>query len=172
MKRAGIRGRTVLILAGVFLLVFIIYLLLSLFVKEKKTAFSFTGVAADGSHVTLSENFGERGTALIFYNTELPVAIETVRLFEKYASDYPTVDIMPISLDEGTLEERIEKSKKAGLTLFEHTLFDVDGDLAALYNVTTQIPCIYFIDKDGIVQDTYPVHLSERSLQKELNSIA
>ncbi len=171
MKRAGIRPRTVFILIGVFVLIFVIYLVLSVLFKEKSAAYDFTGVAADGSHVTLSDNYTKRGTALVFYDTETPRAVETVQQLEKAAKKFPTVDLITVSIDAGTLKERIAKSEKAGLTALPHSLYDVDGELAKLYNISAT-PCIYFIDKDGIVQDGYIGIISEDSLQSELEGIA
>jgi len=171
MKRAGIRARTVLIIIGIFILMFTLYLVFSVIFKEKKPAYDFTGVAADGTHVTLSDNYTKCGSIVMFYDTETPLAVETVKQLEKAAKKHPTVDVITISVDSGTLEEQIAKSKEAGLTLFEHSLYDVDGKLAELYNISAT-PCIYFIDKDGIVQDGYLGTISDESLQSEIEDIA
>ena len=172
MKRAGIRGRTVLIIVAVFILMIVLYLALTVIFKEKPPAVDFTGVSASSSHVTLADNYGKSGTLLVFYDTETEKAVETMKLIQKHAPDYPTVDILSVSVDQGTLEERVAKAKKAGITLDDHSLFDVDGEIAKLYGVTTQLPCLYFIDKDGIVQDAYPVNITESTLESELENIA
>lgn len=171
MKRAGIRARTVFILIGIFVLIFVLYLVLSVLLKEKAPAYDFTGVAADGSHVTLSDNYEKCGSLILFYDTETPRAVDTYLQVAKAAKKFPTVDIITVSVDAGTLEERIAKSTEAKLTPFDHSLYDVDGKLAELYNISAT-PCLYFIDKDGIVQDAYLGIISEDSLQSELKAIA
>ncbi|MBQ7090944.1 MAG: TlpA family protein disulfide reductase [Clostridia bacterium] len=171
MKRAGIRPRTILILIGIFILIFAIYLVLSILLKEKAPAYDFTGTAADGSHITLSDNYTKCGTAVLFYDTATPRAVDTVKQLEKAAKKFKTVDFITVSVDEGTLEEQVAKSKEAGLTPFDHSLYDMDGKLAKLYNISAT-PCLYFIDKDGIVQDAYLGIISDDSLQSELENIA
>lgn len=165
--------RPALITAAVAVLFVSVYLILSAALKEPQPqpAMDITGPTQDGTLFSLLDNKGERGTLLIFFNHDTGKAINAMVQISEIAPEYKTVDIVAVATGKGTIEEQIAIMKENGITVFPHTLFDINGEMAKTYNVTGT-PVLYFIDKNGMVTDDYLAVISDKSLRKELAAIA
>lgn len=165
-------GRTALIVLCVAVIFLMSYLIISSIINKEQHQYApdITGVTADGKTLySLSDNLGKKGTVLVFFDCETPKAIEVMQLISQVAPNYD-VDVMAISKGDGTIEEQLNKIKENNITVFSHTLFDTDGEMAKAYNVTNT-PITYFIDKEGRITDAYIASISEKSLKKELDAI-
>lgn len=174
MKKKTFSGRTgCLIIALVMLLLIICVFVLPLVFRDKKSqpAIDITGVTADGqTQFTLSENEGKIGTVLIFFNHNTGKAIETMQMLSELAPNY-NVDVVAVATGSGTIEEQLAIMKEHEITVFPHTLFDLEGKMAKAYNVKGT-PVTYFIDKNGLVVDAFISTISEKSMKKNLSAIA
>ena len=172
MKKQFKYGRTALIVIAVALIFLISYLIIASVWKknEHRYAPDITGVTADGKTLySLSDNLDSTATLLVFFDHKTDKAVEVLQLISTVAPDYD-VDVMAIATGEGTIEEQIKILKEKEITVFPHTLFDLDGEMAKAYNVT-ETPVTYFIDKTGRINDAYIASISEKSLRKELSAI-
>ncbi len=172
MKKSTKYVRTALILIAVALIFLISYLIIASVWKknEHRYAPDITGVTADGKSLySLSENLSRTGTLLVFFDHDTEKAVELLQLISTVAPDYD-VDVMAVATGEGTIEQQLTILKENEITVFPHTLFDLDGEMAETYNVT-ETPVTYFIDKTGRINDAYISSISEKSLRKELSAI-
>lgn len=173
MKKTLKYGRTALIVVGVALVFLLSYLILSTVIKRSEPAYApdITGVAADGKTLfSLSENLGKTGTLLIFFDQTTDKAISAMQLISKVAPDYE-VDVVAVSTEKGTIEDQLVALKEQNVTVFPHTLFDLKGEMAKVYNITAT-PILYFIDKNGEITHAYIANITEKTLRKELSAIA
>ena len=65
------RIRNFLVAAGVFVLVIVIYLTLSVVTKKPQKAYDFSAGTQHGQVVSLSDNYGKRGSVVIFIDPEI-----------------------------------------------------------------------------------------------------
>ena len=171
MKKIWKYGRTTLVVLGVLLVFAISYLIVSSILNKNENRYApdICGVTADKKSYSLSDNLNKTGTLLIFFDCDTPKAVELMQSISKLAPSY-NVDVMAVSTGEGTIEEQIALMKEKEITVFPHTLFDVDGEMAKTYNIK-ETPITYFIDKTGRICDAYVASISEKSLKKELAGI-
>lgn len=131
-----------------------------------------TGVTADGESLySLSDNRGRCGTVLIFFDLSTGKARDLMLLLSETAPRYPKADVIAVSTGEGSVSEQVAAMREAGITVFPHTLFDLDGEMARIYNIHGT-PITYFIDKNGLVQEAFVASISAKSLEKALSAIA
>lgn len=173
MNRIPKAARPILVIAGVAIVFLISYFIISAVWKEDEPqyAYDITGVTADGETLySLSDNYGSTGTVLIFFNHDTGKAIELMQQLSAAAPDYH-VDVIAVATGEGTIEEQKAIMEENGITVFPHTLFDLDGEMAKTYNIHGT-PITYFIDKNGLITEAFVASISEKSLHKCLAAIA
>ncbi|MBQ8893652.1 MAG: TlpA family protein disulfide reductase [Clostridia bacterium] len=171
MKNAKF-ARPALIVAAVAVVFILAYLILSAVWKEEEPqyAIDITGVTADGKTLySLSDNYGEQGTVLVFFNHNTGKAIEVLQQISKIAPEYDA-DVIAVATGEGTISEQIAIMEENDITVFPHTLFDLEGEMADAYNISGT-PITYFIDKNGRIIDAYVASISEKSMRKTLEAI-
>lgn len=173
MSRLPRYARTLIIVAAVAVVFLISYFVISAVWKDEEPQYApdITGVTADGETLfSLSDNLGNTGTVLVFFNHNTGKAIEVLQLLSQVAPDY-AVDVVAVATGEGSIEEQLAIMKENGITVFPHTLFDLEGEMAATYNVKAT-PITYFIDKNGQITDAFVASVSERSMRKNMEAIA
>lgn len=172
MKNLPKYGRTAIVAAGVAIVFIVVYFIVSAIWKPKEPQYApdITGVTADGQSLySLADNFGKTGTVLVFFNHDTGKAIELMQQLTAAAPNY-AVDVVAVATGKGSIEEQKAIMQQNNITIFPHTLFDLDGEMAKTYNVNGT-PVTYFIDKNGIVVDAFIASISEKSLNKALASI-
>ncbi len=167
-------ARTAIIVAAVAVIFLVSYFVISALWKEEEPpcAPDITGVTANGKTLySLSDNYGAngKGTVLVFFNHDTGKAIELMQQLSDIAPQYD-VDVIAVATGKGSIKEQIAIMEKNHITLFPHTLFDLDGAIAEIYNVKGT-PITYFIDKNGLIQEAFVASISEKSLHKWLKEI-
>ncbi len=165
--------RPFLIVLGVALVFILTFFILSLFIgdKEPQPAIDIVGVEKDGATLySLSENFGKKGVALVFFELEHRHSQEVMQRMVPKAKELG-VEVVAVCVSDLSIKESLQKMEALKMPLAEHTLFDLQGEMAKKYNVSTA-PCTYFIDKNGMMVDAYLGTISEDSIEKELKAIA
>ncbi len=164
--------RPFLIILAVALVFVLTFFILTLFIgkKEPQPAIDVTGVEADGQTLySLSENFGKKGVALVFFELEHRHSQEVLQRIVPKAKELG-VEVVAVCVSDGTIQESLARMKELEMPVAEHTLFDLQGEMAKKYNVTAP-PCTYFIDKNGMMVDAYLGTISEKSAVAELKEI-
>ncbi len=171
MKKTNF-ARPVLVILGVAVLCLICWLAADLIIgDEPQKALDITGVCADEQTLySLSDNYGQKGTILVFFDLDTGKAVELMESLREITPDYPEVDVIAVSTTQGTIAE--QKQRLAELKIdFPHILFDIDGEMAKTYQISGT-PITYFIDKNGYVQEAYVSVISAKSLRKELAALS
>lgn len=173
MRRFTHFSRPIIVFAAILLLILLLYLVLSLVWRSDDPQYApdITGVTADGTSLfSLSDNRGETGTVLIFFDPETGKAVELMQQLSTAVEGYE-VDVVAVAVGAESVEGELALMEEQAVPVFSHTLFDLDGAMAEAYNISAA-PITYFIDKNGLVQDVFISSISEKSLQKALASIA
>lgn len=173
MSRLPKYARTLIVVAAVAVVFLVSYFIISAVWKEEEPQYApdITGVTADGETLySLSDNLGKSGTVLIFFNHDTGKALEMMQQLSTLAPDY-TVDVIAVATGEGTIAEQVAIMEENNITIFPHTLFDLNGEMAAAYNINAT-PITYFIDKNGQIIDAYVATISEGSMRKSMEAIA
>ncbi len=171
MKKSNF-ARRVLVVLGVAVLCLISWLIADLIIgDEPQKAIDITGVCADEKTLySLSDNYGQKGTVLVFFDLDTGKAVELMERLRDIAPDYPNVDVIAVSTTKGTIAEQKKRLAERNID-FPHILFDIDGEIAKTYQISGT-PITYFIDKNGYVQDAYVSVISAKSLKKELSALS
>ena len=165
--------RPAIVVCAVFLLFLITLLIVSALMPNKDPALApdITGVTADGKTLrSLYDLPEEKGTLLIFFDCRSKHAVKAMKLIGEIAPDYD-VNLMAVSETGGEIKAQLASMKELEIPLAEHTVFDVKGEMAKIYNVKNT-PVIYFIDKNKEVEEAFIAAISEKSLKKCLKKIA
>ena len=165
--------RPFIIVLSVALIFFLSFFILSLFIRDKEPqpAPDIVGVGADGQTLyALSDQYGERGIALVFFGLDHRHSQEVMQRIVPQA-EKEGVLVVAVCTEVSSVEQALQKMKELKIPQAEITLFDLDGEMAKEYNVTAA-PCTYFIDKSGNILDAYLGTISEKSIEKELQAIA
>ncbi len=163
----------------IILLIIVVFCAAALFIasilggdRDLGKAIDFSGHTLSGEKVTLSQNFGKKGTVLCFYDTKSDygdsmLSAIKAQITERYGKD---LDVVVVAMDgEKTASELSAYMKEKGV-LFEHTLLDADGSISALYNITSS-PITYFINKEGSVRASVLGTLTPTKMQKYIAMI-
>lgn len=164
--------RPFIVILAVALIFFLSFFVLSLFINEDKApqpAPDVVGPKADGSIYSLSDNFGKQGVALIFFELEHRHSVEAMQHLIPKAKEQK-VEVVAVCVSQLPIEQSLAKMKELEIPQGTHTLFDLEGEMAKAYALTTA-PCTYFIDKNGMIRDAYPGPISESSAEKELKAL-
>ena len=160
------RFRSIAVAVGVLALVAVIFLLLTLTHKEPQHALDFTVGARSGQVLRLSDNFGKRGTVVMFIDPELEGSND---LLERVAAKKGDCALLALSVSVLPESEQ--------LSLLPESVRELDGicfecsDAVEKYNVS-HAPITYFIDKDGLVREAYVGAMRDKSIEKCIKMIA
>ena len=161
-------GRRGLVIGGVVLLCLIAWLIAGLIVgREPQPAIDIVGPDAKGELHALSDAFGKRGTVLLFFDTKTDKATELLEQVAALDKEYDA-NVMAVAVN-GDYEEQKKALQEMGIDL-TCLVFDVEGEMAKAYNVTTT-PVTYFIDKSGMVQDVFLSSITDQTLKKAFSSL-
>lgn len=168
MKQSHTKRRIWIIL-GLVLICLAAYLLASLILGGKpQPAYNIIGPDQKGTLHSLSDQFGRRGTVLLFFDTKTEKAIELLEQIAGLSGNYD-VNVVTVAVN-GDYEK--QKKELARLKLPEKilVLFDVEGEMAKTYNINST-PVTYFIDKNGMVQDVFLSSITDKSLKKSMDAL-
>ncbi len=135
--------------------------------KEPKPALNITGVAGDGSLVSLSDHFGKKSTVLLFFDIETPKALELLEQIDALAPQYE-VEVMAVAC-HGEMKEQKKKLSELEINM-SNILYDVEGSAVKTYNVGAT-PVTYFIDKSGMVREVFLSSITDKTLEKALAAL-
>ncbi len=162
------RIRNFLVAAGVFVLVIVIYLTLSVVTKKPQKAYDFSAGTQHGQVVSLSDNYGKRGSVVIFIDPEIEGATKLLSQIIKLHGD---ADIIALSVSELPENEQKEKLKAASADILElEKLCFESSEAIEKYNIGAT-PVTYFIDKDGYVVDVFVGAIRDSSIEKCIEKI-
>lgn len=154
------RFRGILVAAGVLALVAAIYFMLTLFHKEPDHAIDFTVGAHTGQVLRLSDNYGKRGSIVMFID---PGIEGSNALMERIAQRADGAFFFALSVSGLPEEEQLALLPESVRGL-EGLCFEC-SDAVEKYNVG-HAPLTYFIDKDGIVREAYVGAMRDSSIEK------
>ena len=157
-----------LCVAVVFLAVFFIITAITGDI-EPQPAPDITGVAYDETSLySLSENFGEHGTVLVFVD---PMIEEDLLYLAKLmVLDISGEQVVAVSIsDQPFAAQKTEIERLAVESV--RFVFDTDGEMAKTYGISGS-PVTYFIDKNGMILDAHLGHINTKTLEKSFAAIA
>lgn len=97
------RIRNFLVAAGVFVLVIVIYLTMSVVMKKPQKAYDFSAGTQHGQVISLSDNYGRCGSVVIFIDPEVEGATNLLsRIIERGGQ----ADIIALSVSELSEQEQ------------------------------------------------------------------
>ena len=171
MKNFLKHSRPFLVAAAVALIFFISFLLVTKLAgkKDPQPAPDITGVAYDETSLySLSENFGEHGTVLVFVD---PMAEEDLQyLAELTAMDPDRQQVLAVSVSDQSFATQKAEIRRLALESVRF-VFDLDGEMAKTYGISGT-PVTYIIDKNGMILDAHLGHLNTKTLEKSFQKIA
>lgn len=135
--------------------------------KEPKPALNITGVAEDGSLVSLSDHFGKKSTVLLFFDIETPKALELLEQIDALAPQYE-VEVMAVAC-HGEMKEQKKKLSELEIDM-GNILYDIEESATKTYNVGAT-PVTYFIDKSGMVREVFLSSITDKTLEKALAAL-
>ena len=160
------RTRNFLIMFGVALLFVAVFFIMSTFSKEPQMAHDFYAGTHKGEVISLYDNIGKTPTALLFADPEVEGSNTVLsRLLEKKDS----IDIIVVSVSKLEVEKQMELLPK-GWDSIEKFCFE-GSDAIEKYNIGNA-PILYFIDKDGFVQDAFVAGIKETTLDKTIKKLS
>ena len=159
------RIRNFLVAAGVFVLVIVIYLTLSVVTKKPQKAYDFSAGTQHGQVVSLSDNYGKRGSVVIFIDPEIEGATKLLSQIIKLHGD---ADMSVSELPENEQKEKL-KAASADILELEKLCFE-SSEAIEKYNIGAT-PVTYFIDKDGYVVDVFVGAIRDSSIEKCIEKI-
>ena len=168
-KRAFKTFLIVALVATLFLVSF--YAVITLWPKgDPIPAEDITAPAADGSLYSLSAHLQKEPVVLVFFELEHRHSQEVIQRMIP-AAKKQGIEVVAVCVSALSPEQALARMKELKMPTPAHLLFDQDGSVAKVYNVTSP-PCIYFIDKNGMIVDAYLGTISEDSLAKELQELS
>ena len=159
------RIRNFLVAAGVFVLVIVIYLTMSVVMKKPQKAYDFSAGTQHGQVISLSDNYGRCGSVVIFIDPEVEGATNLLsRIIERGGQ----ADIIALSVSELSEQEQREKLSDDILAL-KKLCFE-SSEAIEKYNIGAA-PVTYFIDKEGYVREVYVGAMRDSSIEKCIEMI-
>ena len=122
-----------------------------------------------GNRVKLSD-FVDTPLLIVFWATWSSEASDQMHILDQYLSEEGNQLVQIVAID--TQEEKSVVSsfmRRGGYTV--PVLTDVQGATAAEYDVKS-LPMLYFIGRDGVIQDAYAGVMSQRMLVDKLEKIS
>lgn len=159
------RVRNYAIATGVLLLVIVIYLVLSVVVKQPPRAYDFTVGTHKGEVIRLSDNYGKSASVVIFIDPQVEGSTE---LLSRLLSQAQGADVIALSVSALSEEEQTAMLS-ADILGMEKLCFE-SSDAIEKYNIGNA-PVTYFIDKEGLVRQAMIGPVSDASIQKSLKKI-
>lgn len=156
------RVRNFAVIILVFLLVIAVYLTLTVVTKKPQQAYDFSAGTQYGKIISLSDNYGKRGTVVIFIEPEIEGATELLsRIIERKGD----ADIIALSISRLSEQEQREKlAGKEDILSLEKLCFE-SSDAVEKYNISAS-PITYFVDKDGYVKEVYVGAMKDSSIER------
>lgn len=137
--------------------------------KDPQPAPDITGVAYDETSLySLSENFGDHGTVLVFLD---PMIEEDLLYLAKLMMlDIDREQVVAVSIsDQPFAAQKTEIERLAVESV--RFVFDTDGEMAKTYGISGS-PVTYFIDKNGMILNAHLGHINTKTLEKAFKQIA
>lgn len=173
MKQANTQKR-ILILLGVVATFLVAFLLVSFLMKsvgkQKMPAREIAGPDAAGILHALSDERGEDGAVLIFFDTNTPQATNLLETISSLEKDYQS-KVIAIAIN-GEYDHQKKEIAKLKLSKETLVLYDVENKMAETYNVSAT-PVTYFIDKNGMMLKKYSFlgSIKESTLKEAFSAI-
>lgn len=160
------KTRNFLIILAVLLVFVISFFVLSLF-KDKGPQMShdFAAGTHRGEVISLHDNIGKTATALIFFDPSVEGSNATL---SKFIAKRDKIDVIAVSVSDLSEDEQ-KKLLPEGWDTLDKLCFD-GTEAVPKYNIGNA-PIIYFIDKDGYVQDVYVASIKDETIDKLIEKL-
>lgn len=171
MKRIFSVLRPFIIMTGIVLLFVLCFYLVDALTrnKEPQPAPDFMALCYDESSLfSLSENFGQTGSAVVFFDPADEKS--ALHLAAVMVANGDRADVIGVSVSKEPFTAQKEQIEKYDLSS-ARILFDHEEKVAETYGISG-VPVTYFIDKDGRIREAHLGGISAKTLEKCFQKIA
>lgn len=150
---------------GIAVLCVVLWMVISVATKSPKPAIDITLTSVSGTQFKLSDNYGKRGSVLIFIDPEVEGSNLVLDTIIEKKGDADIIAVSVSDIDTNTQLSHLTENARALEKLV------LSGKSATeTYNIGNA-PVTYFIDKEGLVQNAFIGNIKPETVEEYISII-